>query len=102
MSNQQTNRDNFYTWTSADFRYRKTRPSRRPDYVSKSGSAYWFTVRGVVRGSDHWGYVASCDWMLIGSPTGIDEVYRWWKGLRRARVMYGFSPWRAFIMRGSN
>ena len=41
--------------------------SRKPDYVSNSGSQYWYTEDSVYRMSDHWGdYVASCDWRWKG------------------------------------
>jgi hypothetical protein len=42
------------------------KPEGQPDFVSESGSAYWYTNQGVYRASNHWGNVASCDWGLDG------------------------------------
>jgi hypothetical protein len=33
-------------------------PELEPDFISKSGSKYWITPNGIVRNSDHWGFVA--------------------------------------------
>lgn len=51
------------------------KPGREPDFVSKSGSAYWDLGHGVVRCSDHWnGSIRSCSWFLAvqmpGMPSG--------------------------------
>ena len=56
--------ENFYKNTGAIFAIRKAHPDRNPDYVSASGSAYWHTKSGVYRKSDHWGFVASCVWLI--------------------------------------
>ena len=64
------NRDTFYKETFADFS-KCVRPQSEPDYISNSGSAYWYSDGGVIRESDHWGYgVASCDWLLDGLGYG--------------------------------
>lgn len=61
------------------------RPDREPDYVSASGSAYWYGDEGVVRSSDHWGKgIASCDWHLDG-----ESVSSW-------DPVCGFCAWSAF------
>ncbi len=39
-------------------------PQRTPDYVSDSGSKYWYVGDSVIRQSDHWGNVASCYWTI--------------------------------------
>lgn len=60
------NKTNYYTLTKANFEECKT-PKRKPDYVSNSGSEYWYTLRGVIRRSNHWNYgVKSCSWLLNG------------------------------------
>lgn len=60
------NENNFFELTAAVFDVCET-PDREPDYVSGSGSAYWYENDGVIRRSDHWGgYVASCKWWLRG------------------------------------
>lgn len=65
------NKDNFYIESMAKFESVNRRPSRTPDYVSfdrrtgKISSEYWYDEKGVIRGSNHWGYgVSSCDWVL--------------------------------------
>lgn len=40
------------------------KPRRQPDYVSDSGSQYWYQNDGVIRFADHWGPVATCNWNL--------------------------------------
>lgn len=56
--------ENFFVDTAANFK-RAAVPAREPDYVSGSGSAYWYSAEGVIRVSDHWGAgVASCNWSL--------------------------------------
>ena len=46
-------KDNYYTSTYAKFVECAT-PRRKPDYISSSGSKYWYTKPGVIRKSDHW------------------------------------------------
>lgn len=52
---------NFYIGTAANFIVCKN-PERNPDYISKSGSAYWDEGDRVIRWSDHWHIVGSCYW----------------------------------------
>ena len=58
-------KDNFFVATVADWT-RAEIPERTPDYVSYSGSAYWFYPHSVRRQSDHWGEVRTCRWFLEG------------------------------------
>lgn len=39
---------------------------RKPDYISKSGSSYYFCDQGVYRRANHWGRAANCRWRLEG------------------------------------
>ena len=58
--------ENFFTSTVATFTPTE-KPKRPPDYISGSGSQYWYTEDGVTRYSDHWGSdVATCSWFLEG------------------------------------
>lgn len=65
---------NFHSSTRATFQL-STTPAREPDFVSRSGSAYWDEGKGVVRSSDHWAGIgscmgqASCVWDLRGAPS---------------------------------
>ena len=76
------NEYNFAHGTSANFSP-TSRPDRKPDFTSKSNSEYWNTPMGVIRGSDHWGTVGSCDWKL-GKKT------------HPGKKVYGFSAWENF------
>lgn len=75
------NKDNFYLNTFARFFSvgLGSVPSRPCDYVSASGSMYWYENDGVYRLSDHWGHVASCYWPIIGG-----------------RAIVGFCKWANF------
>jgi hypothetical protein len=35
-------------------------PERQPDFISDSGSRYWYGPNGVTRSSNHWGTVGTC------------------------------------------
>lgn len=62
--------ENFFEATAANFE-RCGRPDRDADYVSASGSAYWYDEGGVIRESDHWGFgISTCDWTIDGGAYG--------------------------------
>lgn len=80
---------NYYMGTEATFEPCE-RPSREADYVSDSGSAYWYSEDGVVRESDHWGReVASCNWYL-GEADGAAACWD------SEGVRCGFCAWGGF------
>ena len=60
------NHENFYMDTLATFSpisdEQEIVTYKEPDFVSRSGSAYWYTTDGVIRYSNHWGDVGSCIW----------------------------------------
>ena len=56
----------------------------KPNYVSKSGSAYYFTEEGVYRCSNHWGRAANCKWRLEGPKSST------------SRTEVGFAKWDSF------
>ena len=60
--------DNFHKGTNADFKeiLRAGIPKRKPDFISDSGSKYWFTANSIIRQSDHWGQLDTCNWYLDG------------------------------------
>lgn len=62
---------NFHLATKAWFKPCKM-PTRKPNFISNSGSKYWYgnDKKGdyVIRYSDHWGAVASCDWRIKNEP----------------------------------
>jgi hypothetical protein len=73
-------KDNFFTRSTANFVPCQL-PETSPDFTSESGSRYWYTDKGVVRGSDHWGGVATCRWTLDGTeaknPVPVAGFCRW-------------------------
>lgn len=93
---------NFMWQTKAVFTERKTRPRRKPDYVSydrrsmKVSSEYWYTEKGVIRGSNHWGNgTASCDWAFQEKDGKI--FYGFESKPRKTTKTYGFCAWEDFV-----
>lgn len=60
---KRADRDSFYKCSYAIFNGCE-KPAREPDYISESGSAYWYSEDGVIREADHWGNVATCIWEI--------------------------------------
>ena len=106
--------ENFFEATKANYAS-CARPEREADYVSRSGSAYWYTENGVIRESNHWGRaVATCEWTLDGCWYGYDMrcgypmvredgtrymqmVEPWCEDAgRRFDAICGFCEWTAF------
>ena len=81
--------NNFYKNTGVIFAIRNSAPDRNPDYVSSSGSRYWHTKSGVYRQSDHWGFVASCVW-LIKERNKVA-----WEN-SKTKTCVGYASWKAF------
>lgn len=87
------NSRNFFSGTAADFTSVE-RPNRAPDYVSDSGSEYWYSAEGVVRGSNHWGTeIASTDWFLDGVDASSFDRSAKGNGTKS----YGRAKWTDFI-----
>jgi hypothetical protein len=59
--------------------------NQKPDYISKSGSSYYFAENGVYRLSNHWGRAANCKWRLQTQKT-----------TNLSRTKLGFAFWNAF------
>ena len=63
---EKANKDNYFAnsigyWELCDV------PQKAPDYISVSGSKYWYIDKGVYRQSDHCGNgIASCSWFIKG------------------------------------
>jgi hypothetical protein len=56
----------------------------KPNFISKSGSSYYFTEQGVYRHSNHWGRAANCKWRLVSN------------GISKDRSKVGYSNWCDF------
>lgn len=75
----QYTQDNFMKSTKVDFKSCRL-PKGKPDYVSNSGSRYWYFDEKVIRESTHWGLRSSaCCWTLnnkrIKNNRSVGEAY---------------------------
>lgn len=62
--------DNFHSYTFANYRRVESAPARPADFVSDSGSEYWYEGGRVVRRSNHWGAnISTAHWMLDGTTS---------------------------------
>lgn len=68
------NQDNFFNCTKANW-IEKQAPNRSADYVSPSGSCYWYTEKGVYRFSDHWSHIKDTKRNYIGGCKRINSCY---------------------------
>lgn len=84
---------NFFMGTSAFWRS-CDEPLGLPDYESDSGSQYWYTADGVIRGSNHWGTgICSCDWFYNGiSCSSFNR-----EALCNQRWNYAEAKWTSFV-----
>ena len=84
-------RNNFFLYTMANFNEVDKTPNREPDYISRSGSQYWYEDDGVYRKSNHWGAdIATCDWFLNGDITRATLA----TSLPNSKI--GFTKWEDF------
>jgi hypothetical protein len=82
------NQTNFHLSTYGRFQVVE-QPNRTPDYISYTtwgeiSSIYYYENNGVIRVSNHWGAVASCQWNL----EGLNEMG--WDKCRKTDVVAGF------------
>ncbi|MCH4830846.1 MULTISPECIES: hypothetical protein [Flavobacterium] len=56
-----------------------------PDFVSKSGSNYFYTQKGIYRLSNHWGRFANSKWRLINHD------------LETSKFKVGYATWDSFF-----
>ena len=84
------NKNNYFAGTYGVFKQLKSEPSRRPDFISSTGSKYWYEGDYLIRSSNHWsGYfyghskidvgccrIASCKWYIRASKNlPLDPCY---------------------------
>ena len=85
------NKDNFYMGTKAIWDECEM-PSGAPDYVSNSGSKYWYSNDGVTRCSDHWGNdVGTCEWSISDDYDSFGSSWKYDSGETCA-----FCAWEKF------
>jgi len=71
---------------------------RKPDFESYSGSCYWYSKKGVIRRSDHWGCgIVNCDWALH-RKNGKTIYGTYYTNARTVKEpKYGFAKWSDFL-----
>lgn len=75
-------------------------PKRKPDFTSDSGSRYWYTKKGVVRGSNHWGNgVANCDWAIHLKNGRYIYGRDWQYCMVSNKVRFGFAKWDDYLFK---
>ena len=75
---------------------------REPDFTSSSGSRYWYSKEGVVRGSDHGGKgVALCDWALKTKEGKTIYGYDYDCPIHMNKARFAFARWEDFIFKAS-
>jgi hypothetical protein len=60
--------------------------NKKFDYISKSGSSYYFTKLGMYRLSNHWGRLANSKWRLVSLDVISESKFKW-----------GYAPWESFF-----
>lgn len=92
------NRNNFFQRTFCVFTEVAEWPATAPDYVSESGSRYYFFDDSVIRVSHHWGRAATCKWRLVplaDSKRGMRAGVAFWTDFK-ADVPGAALYWIAF------
>ena len=90
---------NFFTETIVTYN-ETTKPLKEPDFISSSGSCYWYSEEGVVRGSNHWGNgVARCDWALHMNNGKTVYGYDHDCSTHLNHYRYGFARWVDFLFK---
>lgn len=80
-------KQNFFKNTYCVFKmvHAQVLKDKEPQYISRSGSKYFYTDEGVYRSSSHWGKAASCKWRLQTVATDF-----------RNGAKVGFAEWTSF------
>lgn len=85
----QYNKHNFHKYTFCEFQEAQLSEIEKLkiSYKSKSGSAYYFTEKGVYRVSNHWGRAANCRWRLLSNSTSK---------INNTNARIGYANWSDF------
>lgn len=76
------------------------KPKGDPDFESDSGSRYWYSKQGVIRGSDHWGAgVANCDWAYKKKNGSIIYGLSYKSPRKLKERVYGFAKWEDYLFK---
>lgn len=85
---EEYNKDNFHEGTYGEWNRVYKIPERKPDYISASGSSYWYHPGAVTRLSHHWGaFIGKNHWNLRGKEWE-DSSYEKKPTLRAGRIKY--------------
>lgn len=71
MINKSTMRNSFCIWTEVDLQEIQ---DQNPQYISQSGSQYFYLHDGVYRLSDHWGRAANSKWRLTPMNNELRKI----------------------------
>ena len=71
MINKSTMRNSFCIWTEVDLQEIQ---EQNPQYISQSGSQYFYLHDGVYRLSDHWGRAANSKWRLTPMNNELRKI----------------------------
>ncbi len=90
MQEKKYNKHNYYRSTYAVYNEVALTelPFEKWHYLSKSGSAYFYTNKGVYRKSNHWGRAAKCRWVLASG----NAMY-----VSKGRERIGYANWTDFF-----
>ncbi|MBP3891924.1 MAG: hypothetical protein J6D29_07105 [Solobacterium sp.] len=93
------NPTNFFDSTVAIFE-EVEKPKRKPDFESDSGSRYWYSKKGLLRGSNHWGCrIVNCDWALKLKNGKAVYGSSCWASKTFSKELYGFVKWEDFVLK---
>lgn len=93
------NENNFFDNTMVLFEEVK-KPKGEADFVSGSGSRYWYFKDGIIRGSNHWGnHVANCDWALKRKDGSTTYGSSCWATKNFTHELFGYAKWSDFVLK---
>lgn len=87
------NKHNFYRNTFCVFQEvnKAEIQNKIPHFISKSGSQYFFSEKGVYRIANHWGRASNCCWRLQTKAIKVNQLKR-----------IGFAAWKNFYPNNKN
>ena len=93
------NPNNFFDGTVAIF-HEVSKPRRKADYVSLSGSRYWYKKEGLIRGSNHWGNrIVNCDWALMRKNAKNIYGTSAYTSTTVQEELFGYVKWEDIILK---
>jgi len=92
-SNVSYHKNNFYRKTFCVFEevFPEVIINKKANYISRTGSAYYFSSSGVIRVSSHWGRVGDCRWLI----TSIEHY-------KNQSIKIGYATWDRFFLNSEN